>query len=232
MDTAHVGSARKHPRISLNKLGEYLTATPARRRTIIRDQKYPPTFQVMRYSEAERAIIDYFTEGRREDGLLASIGRLSAQERKTEFDAQRVELCLDALHGFLETVDDLGLEGATLVQGEAEPPLLEVAGVALSVRPEIIVRTPEGEGDSRLGLVKLYFSKTHPLDETSAQYVGAVLQHFATHHLGAGAQPHHTLFRVVDVLASKVYRPSRAVTRRLSDVQAACEEIAARWASI
>ncbi len=34
-------SVRDTPRISLNKLGEYMTASPSRRRSIVRDQKRP-----------------------------------------------------------------------------------------------------------------------------------------------------------------------------------------------
>lgn len=55
---------RPSPRISATKLGEYLTATASRRRKIVEDQKYPPPFQVARYTEAEKAIVEFLTTGR------------------------------------------------------------------------------------------------------------------------------------------------------------------------
>lgn len=33
------------PRISVNQLGEYMMATPTRRRQIVKDQKNPPPFK-------------------------------------------------------------------------------------------------------------------------------------------------------------------------------------------
>lgn len=47
---------RSEPRKSANKLGEYMTATPSRRRRIIKDQKRPKDFIVPRYTEAQAAI--------------------------------------------------------------------------------------------------------------------------------------------------------------------------------
>ena len=43
-DIFTIDSSRKAPRISVNKLGEYMTATPLRRRRIIQDQKRPKAF--------------------------------------------------------------------------------------------------------------------------------------------------------------------------------------------
>lgn len=50
-------SVNQEPQISLNKLGEYMTAVkPGRRTQILRDSKYPPAFQVIRYDPARLLI--------------------------------------------------------------------------------------------------------------------------------------------------------------------------------
>ena len=48
---------RETPRVSVNKLGQYLTATPANRKRIIHGQKNPPDPQYLRYPEAAQAMI-------------------------------------------------------------------------------------------------------------------------------------------------------------------------------
>lgn len=67
------------PRISINKLGEYMTATPARRRQIVRDQKNPPAFKAARYKPARETIVSYLEDGMADDGSpLARAAELRA----------------------------------------------------------------------------------------------------------------------------------------------------------
>jgi len=54
----------KKPKVSANKLGEYMSASPSRRNEIVKNQKYPKGYVVTRYNDARRAIIDYFLNGR------------------------------------------------------------------------------------------------------------------------------------------------------------------------
>jgi hypothetical protein len=68
---------REVPRISVNKLGEYMTATPLRRRRIIQDQKRPKDYIVPRYTEAQDAIVAYLSATARDDvRLLEAVDRL------------------------------------------------------------------------------------------------------------------------------------------------------------
>jgi len=48
--------ASNSPRISVNKLAEFMTAKPARQRQILRDQKYPSDFKVVFYKEASEGM--------------------------------------------------------------------------------------------------------------------------------------------------------------------------------
>jgi len=107
--------------------------------------------------------------------------------------------------------------------------VVELGGVAISVRPEVLVAGPEA------GAVKFYLSKTNPLtkDERgrlgSAGFAAAALHLWADEAFG-GAAPERCL--VVDVFAGEVYEaPVRNATRR-RHMLAACEEIAAVWPSL
>ncbi len=220
---------RETPRVSVNKLGQYLTATPAFRKRIIHGQKHPVDPQYLRYPEAAQAIVDFLCSGRHESTLRYHQRRLLNAAPRDDFDAQRLSLCAEALQHFLASADELALTHAVASPAEAELPPMELAGVTISVRPEVVLRSVDRHGCMRSGVLKLYFSKHHPLDERSGQYIATVLQAHAEQHLKQLGPVDHRLVRVFDVFAGKVYVAPKARTRRLGDVELACEEIAARW---
>ena len=91
---------RADPRISINKLGEYLIATPSRRRAIIKEQKRPKAYMTAYYEEAEAAITEYIVTGLIEDGALESrAAEISARPARSEWDEHRKSLCAEALDG-------------------------------------------------------------------------------------------------------------------------------------
>jgi hypothetical protein len=228
----HSERRRDAPRISVNKLGEYLTATPARRRRIIYDQKHPPTFQVIRYRDAERAIVEYLVGGQDLKVLEKARTRLAATVPESEFEAQTVHLCAEALEAFEDSLDALDvLDAVTVVPGQSDPEQMEFSGVYVSVRPEIVLVRPD-RADPRVGCLKLYFGKTGPLDDRSGPYVSTVLAAFAEKHLASKGRVGNRLVVTLDVFARKVVVAPKARARRLDDVAAACEEIAARWGSV
>ncbi|MBU8897330.1 hypothetical protein DRW03_16980 [Corallococcus sp. H22C18031201] len=218
------------PRVSVNKLGEYLTATPARRKRIIYDQKHPPEPQYLRYPEASFAITEFLCRGLDVSVLREHQRRFACSVPQSEFEAQRLQLCSEALERFADLVPWLELDDAIISAVGAEPPVLEMAGVTISVRPEVVLQKLDRHGNPRVGLMKLYFSKHHPLDERSGQYIGTMLQRFSEQHLCRLGPADHRLTYVVDVFAGTIFVAPRAHIRRLSDVVLACEEIAERWA--
>ncbi|MBZ4399029.1 hypothetical protein OWM54_20525 [Myxococcus sp. MISCRS1] len=225
-----MAEVRELPRVSVNKLGEYLTATPARRKRIIYDQKHPPEQQYLRYPEASLAITDFLCRDLDPAILREHQRRFACSVPQSEFEAQRLHLCSEALERFADLVPWLGLEDTIISPVGAEPPVLEMAGVTISVRPEVVLQRMDRHGNPRVGLMKLYFSKHHPLDERSGQYIGTMLQRFAEQHLCQLGPSDHRMVQVVDVFAGTLFTAPRAHIRRLSDVVLACEEIAERWA--
>lgn len=51
-----MAKAINQPRISVNKLAEFITAKASRQRQIMRDQKFPQDYKVTYYKEASEAI--------------------------------------------------------------------------------------------------------------------------------------------------------------------------------
>lgn len=220
---------RENPSVSVNKLGQYLTATPALRKRIIHDQKNPPDPQYLRYPEAAQAIVEFLCGGRDEVILRYHQRRLLNAEPESDFDAHRMALCAEALQRFLESSNELALTNAVASPAAAELPPLELAGVTVKVRPEIILRSVDRHGQMRSGVLKLYFAKHKPLNEKAGEYIATVLQRFAEQHLTQRGPVDHRLVRVFDVFAGKVFVAPKAQQRRMGDLHLACEEISALW---
>ena len=221
--------SQKAPRISVNKLGEYMTATPLRRRRIIVDQQRPKTFIVPRYTEAQDAITKYLVRGENDTALLASeIERLATAPSATEWEAQRKRLCAEALERFLDVADQVDLNDQSLTAGGNDQPRLLVGGLEISVRPEVIVRGTNRSGDAAGGALKLYFSKTIPLGQEGGEYVATLVHQYVDTHVTPG-QADPRLCRVIDVFGGRVFTAPRAIARRRRDLWAACEEIARAW---
>lgn len=220
---------RAMPRISINKLGEYLVAPAGRRRRIIYDQKRPPVVQVSLYTEAHRAIVNCLynsDDGALLDQALESLYHVSPAN---DFEALKKSLCIDALEAFADMLDDLDFDGTAMTIGESDPPKLQIGGVEVSVRPDLILSGKDRNGSSRVGLIKLYINKGFPLDETSGQYVAVGLQAFADQHLTDLGGSDHRMIYVLDILGGRVFKAPKSNTRRLNDIEAACQEIAANW---
>jgi hypothetical protein len=225
-------TTRRVPRISVNKLGEYMTATPLRRRRIVEDQKRPKGFILPRYTEAQDAITKYLAGGKPDEGrLLSEIERLVLAPSATEWESDRKRLASEALQSFLEMADAIDLDGLSGTVGRNDQPRLSIGGLEVSVRPEVLLSGTDRHGRPTAGALKLYFSKTSPLTEDSAAYIAAAVQAFVEAHLQpAHAEPRNC--RVIDVFGQKVYTAPRASARRRNDLAAACEEIARAWEQV
>ena len=215
------------PKISLNKLGEYLDANPTRRRRIVQDQQAPQPFIVARYGDAREEIVGYMESGMvGEEQMLEVAAGLRAVQGLTDFAKQDKIGSADAIEEFLDLAEKLNIEG--LLADGADRSIsatLDVAGVNVSIRPDVILKN--SQTGNVVGAVKLHFSKTTPLSEKSREYVATALRVY----LSDSGNPHvnHEKCFVVDVLSQQVSHAPKAYKRKMSDIEAACEEIAARW---
>lgn len=229
-------TVRPEPRISVNKLGEYLVAGASRRRQILRDQKRPPEFKVVRYADAQRAIVDHLVNGHSDPDVLARhLSRLANWTRgpdDSDYEVQRNQACRDAIGAFAKLADQLGFDGLTMRPGRADSPRLTKSGVQISVRPELQVHGVGRKGDRFVGALKLHVSKTFSLGEKAGEYVATMVHEFAEAHLAGDACCDYRHCYVLDVFAGILFVAPKCFTRRRSDVEAACEEIAILWKSV
>jgi hypothetical protein len=213
---------REAPRISVNKLGEYVIARPQRRRAIIAEQKDPKNYVVPRYRAAQDAIVEYLVT-RSERDLMVARRRLASAGPKSPWDAQRRKLCIEAIGAFIEVFDAVDLDDFVCTQGPRKPNPLVIRGVDVSVRPEVIIKDSKG-----MGGLKLYFGKNTRLGE-AGPYVATTVHQYLQ---GIAEESPARLCLVIDVFARQVVTASSATRRLRGDVGAACGEIADRWDDI
>lgn len=223
---------RDEPRISVNKLGEYMLAGARRRRRIVVDQREPKNFLVPIYTPAEEAISRYLVGGGTDRDIIdAEIRRLSMREPgERAWVTERNGLCVDALEAFRDLADDFDLEGFEVRAGDTGGGL-SIGGVYVSVRPEVLLRQPDGKGGFRQGAIKLYLVKSYPHSDASAAFVGTTVLEYLRQEREQDGKVDPELCLVVDVFGGEVFTAPKAYKSRLKELEAACEEIRGRWNS-
>lgn len=226
----------EQPRISVNKLAEYMGSKAARQRKIIHDRKYPDEdFNFgMYHREASEAVSRYLAGGAFDptplDRQIASLSQLTPEKVGT---ARRINANIDALERFSNMLDDIDFLGAEATLGEHAPEKLTYHNVEISVRPEIILRGIGPKGRRLVGAVKVHFSKSSPMNEDSAGYVSAIVQEFCRRHVADDDEVVFPAYcQVIDVASGRVFEGVKSIKRRMVDVAAECQNIAALWPTI
>ena len=224
--------ADKQPGISVNKLAEFMTARASRQREILRDCKYPTEFKGMYYKEADesitRALANNLEDLSTISNQIAALEQLNPEKLGTQ---RRINSNIDALEGFMGMVDDIDIKGANPSYGEHAPQKLTFHGVKVSVRPQIILKKA-GKSGSLVGGVKLHYPRAFALDEEAAGIVSATVQEWCRITLADDGLAQGDMCCVIDVGSRRVFPGVKSTTRRLKEVESACENIAALWPSI
>lgn len=222
----------KAPAISANKLAEFMFAKAARQREILRDCKYPTEFKGMYYKEADESIAQALASNLENLSIISNqIAALEQRNSEKLGTQRRINSNIDALESFLTIVDGIELGGADLSLGEHAPQKLVFHGVAVSVRPQIIMKKKGKSGDL-VGAIKLHHSRGYPHNEESAGIMSAVMQEWLKATVGTAGIPQGDMCFVIDTGVKKVFKGVKATTARMKDVTAACQNIAGLWPTI
>jgi hypothetical protein len=219
---------RATPRISVNKLAEYMVATPARRRGIIRDQKVVRDFVVARYQAVYGGIAEALVT--HDVGPLYNrLERLYTASPASTWELQDNQLSVEALELFLQVFDELDLSRYSVDRPIQSLPKMNVSGTEVSVKPCVILR--EAGGVAAVGAVHIYLSKLFSFGDEAGAYATTVVHQYVENHL-AEAKVRSSDSYVVDVFARRIHAGPKSFKRRRNDIAAACEEIAQRWSAV
>jgi hypothetical protein len=220
--------AHQDPRISLNKLGEYLQATPIRRKSIVKDQKKPPGAGIVsRYGPVTVALREYFAYPDR-DFLTGRITDLKADKSGSDWQKEDRHLSAQALERLVEMLDQVNLTGVKVVSFPTNTQLaLFVAGVKVSIRPDFLI-VSEVDPAVAVGAMKLSHNKQNALQKSGCEYVATMLARFVRETF-PGAQVDLNKCLSLATPLKIVASAPKSYKARSEAIDAACEEIAGRW---
>jgi hypothetical protein len=152
--TVEISSSEK-PHISSNELGKYVFSSSAARARILRDQKFKNEGRASYYSPSEHSIWRSFKNGVFDETLLrAEREKIHPKDPTNERHQHKSRNNREMLQRFLELREE-----ATPSKGKHMRPRsasLDLNGVTISVRPEIITESPE---TGLFSFTKFYFSQ-------------------------------------------------------------------------
>lgn len=222
-----MGVREKNPRLSVNKLAEYMIADPLRRRQIVKDAKHQKPFKTGLYNESRSAITQYLGSHCDENGVLATIENLQNKEIRSDWQKDDRDNSILSLEMMLDTeLPDLSDYD---IQYNEENPLVRLAGLDISVFPAVILTHKK---TSKTGGIKVHISKGNELKEPALEYVSTMVKVF---FIESGIKENKIddnscisidVFRKAYKVAPKSYK------RTLGKIEAACEEICMRWERI
>lgn len=218
--------------LSLNQFALYLVSDAGKRRKIIEKRKEPQTFAVIYYELAQSKISDFIMgKCKNEEILIAEIDRLYALTPKSDYEENRNKSNAEALECFLDVYPELNLDSLKPVKGNNFSPRIEIAGVEISIRPEIVLSGIHN-GYKTKGAIKLYFSKDTQLDKDSGSYISALLNQYLVDNSRGIEKFHSRHCQVIDVFGKNVFCAPVSVKRRMGVIATACEEIKLWWGVI
>jgi hypothetical protein len=222
---------RHTPRMSAPKMGEYLGVPAHRRERILREQKYPPTILLARYTDANNLIRATLLSSGDVSARLAEKAKLMAgRPMPTKYRADANDCCVQAVHRFARLYEDLGLEGtqARLSGTDGFPILIE--HVTISVAPTVLLTRRTRLGTEERGALLLVYRKEAALDAHGAEAVAELMRQALVIAGHVNVRP--KLCIVVDVFSGLVVHAPLNHKRIDSELRSACREIAVRWGTL
>jgi hypothetical protein len=183
----------------------------------------------MYHREASEAVTLYLSGGAIDPSPLEKALHVLEQMTPEKIGtARRINANIDAIERFTTMLDDIDLMSADTEVGSHNPQKLTYHNVAISVRPEIVLRNTI-KGKPFIGAWKLHFSRTHPHTEESAGFVSAAVNEYCRVHLAGDAVVNPAFCKVIDIAFGKMFNGVKATKEPSLIFSAECQNIAALW---
>lgn len=219
----------ERPRLTVTSLAEYLVASPVRRAEILEEQKARNETQITYFREAQDAIVAGLTTGNVTNAVDTAIATIEARGHANDWERQRRNANAEALRTFRDYGKQVPLKGFKILRAPRSQRMLEIAGVAVRVRPELLL-AGKIDGEVVRGAIKLLFFPSDPLSAEGGRFLCSLLhQHMEANFAGSMKADHRACFNL-DVFGHDVAHAPGTYKKRRAEAEAACLEIARLWA--
>jgi hypothetical protein len=223
---------RHSPQISLNLLGEFMVSSFVRRRSILRQAKFPQDYIGPRYDPAQKAAARYLAGASRDRTQLASdFEALLAGSARSQWFKNRQKLCAQALGCILELETALKLDDLDVSIGCNPDHRVDIGGVSVTVMPDLLLRGACRNGEF-VGALKFRYGKTTPISKEWAAYSATTLHQFVETLAGGADLVDRRHCKIIDVFAGRVYEAPACYKERRKDIEAACWHIKEIWSRV
>lgn len=223
------------PKMTVNKLGEFLVANPKRQRRILEQLKYPKenAFGFTPYGDVRETIKKYFVSGFDEqiiNDYILLLEKKSEDPGLGDWNRGIINSSIEALENVLDS-ENLNTEFIYEEYKGGNPKVL-IHGVEISINPDLIV-TSEKRGKNCIGALKIHISKNSSSNEDGSKYVATLLNDFVIAHL----QTENNVCKNENSISYDVFNRTfvespKSFKRRMEDIYAGCMNIKAIWDSI
>lgn len=224
-----MASMNQQPAISVNKLGEFIYASEAKKKSILKTIKYPSTFINARYSVPKNAVIHFMVDETHSLKILQST-RSQIDLRKADTDWQRnnKECCLKAMDDLIICANTILVPYFTFRSQRGLPKEYSnknIDGVLVHLNPDIVLLGKDGK--TVIGAIRLVFSKSRIMDSAEGKIVAGLIKN----HI-------EKLYRVelresncvtIDVFRKRCIPAVREFKSFELKINKACGEIAQLW---
>jgi hypothetical protein len=229
------------PQLSAGQMAEYVCSgtSPTRRRTIIRDARFPKTTIIARYSYAGEGLVNFLADGNRNlrhlADMRARLERRAAKKEAGPWVTQDCQFSIEAIDAFERNYNRLGFPKLDCRQVTGRLPHLDQWPTRISVSLNITIHKPVRGEQDRVGGAVFAFSRGETSSKARVERsktVAGLIYTFCDSHLKGMGIADPSLCFAVDVIGGVRHNPPGTFARKLSHIQEACEEIADRWKRI
>ena len=226
----------KEPQISVQGLADYMGAKSERaKRSVVQSCRYRANVRVIQHNDAKLVCANYIRKGGSIAGLIERANDIRNKLADSDFDVSVNEHNADYIERFAETVGFLKLpKEAEQVERGKDFPKIEINGVKISMRANLLFRRKTKTNKLKVGALMLRYSKGKPLPSmvgaNQAAAIFGFLRYSGDDELGA--EPEKALCLTVDVFTGSLYAAPSGSVDIWNDMKAACATIAERWPNI
>jgi hypothetical protein len=228
------------PRISANKLAEYIVADPSRQKVIIKDSKFAKKVIITRYKKARAYIAQSFSGNSLDiDKLVKHADKIDLEcqnatsEEISDWNREDHKASAIILRKIAKIAHELSWKNARQLHFRVGA--IEIAKVSVSVHPEIIFAF-EHRNVTKVGAIILNTAKNDnkSLDRMNGNYcVGdyltSLLFQSLLEKMNKIGLPLNSKCYAIDVFREKVHSAPASYKTLNKHLEAACEVIALRW---
>lgn len=221
------------PKLSGRYLADYMAASERRRRTIIRDCKYRKIAQVIHHQLAKSYITNFLKKSSPQSTELSEEAeRLRNMMADTPYYRDVYDNNADFLDAYANTFDAANLPNAEILPFN-EDFKININGVDLNPEIKLALQRTTTTNRLRTGLLTIRYAKNKPLDQEVGLWQSSLLfgcrKMIDTEDDTAAEQK---LCVTLDACTGKMIEAPSDALSRFQNMEAACQSIAERWASV